>query len=146
MTIDPGRSVLLDTTVLVHLARNNATGKAIEAQHHLSKRPERPLISTIAEGEILGLARSWNWGKGKLQVLRDMLAQLVSVEAGLPEIVETYAVLYAEATRAGKPCGENDLWIAATAKVLRAELLTCDKDFLWLSPQHLTVHYIPETR
>lgn len=146
MTVTPSAPVVLDTNVVVSLARNNATGQAIEAEHGLSARADRPLISTVAEGEILGLARSWNWGEPKLRVLREVLAELVPVEAGLPEIVETYAALYAEATRKGKPRGENDLWIAATAMVFGAELITCDKHFLWLHPEHLTVCFIPEAR
>ncbi len=34
---------------------------------------------------------------------------------------------------------DNDLWIAATAKVARATLLTTDKDFTHLSPNHCRV-------
>ena len=40
--------VLLDTNVLVHLARQDATGVWIEDQFALTARVDRPLISTIA--------------------------------------------------------------------------------------------------
>ena len=39
--------VLLDTNVLVHLARQDATGVWIEDQFALTARADRPLISTI---------------------------------------------------------------------------------------------------
>ena len=144
MSADPSRPVVLDTSVLVHLTRNSATGKAIETEYALTRRADRPLISTVAEGELLGLARSWQWGERRLNDLRALLEQLVSVDAGRPEIIETYARLYALAVVTGNPKGENDLWIAPTAVVTGSELFTCDEDFLWLHPEHLTVTYIEQ--
>lgn len=38
--------------------------------------------------------------------------------------------------------GKNDLWIAATAVVENAELITTDKDFIHLDGEFLTVHYV----
>jgi len=37
--------------------------------------------------------------------------------------------------------GKNDLWIAATAKVIDAPLITTDKDFLHLNQTVLDVRY-----
>ena len=136
--------VLLDSTVLVHLLRGDATGRWIEDAYHLTSRRDRPLLSTVAEGEVRGLALGWGWGSRKLDELERLLQQLVIVEAGLPAIVHCYAELYVEATRGGHPAGENDLWIAATAMVTQAELFTCDQDFGWLNAVHLPVRYITE--
>ena len=140
-----GQLLVLDTPVIVHLMRNKTTGQAIEAQYSLSTGPEKPLFSSVVEGEILGLARLWQWGEKKTSELRALLGQLVRVDAGLPEIVEAYAELYCEATRSGRPRGENDLWIAATARATGAALLTCDAHFAWLHPDYLTVYLVPET-
>ena len=52
--------VLLDTSVLVHLARQDPTGAWVENQFALTARADRPLISTITEGEILGFSRQRN--------------------------------------------------------------------------------------
>jgi predicted nucleic acid-binding protein len=145
MRAGSGQLLVLDTPVIVHLVRNKATGQAIEAQYSLTARRERPLLSTVVEGEILGLGRLWGWGEEKAQALRKLLANMVRVDAGLPEIVATYAALYCEATRSGRPRGENDLWIAATACATGAALVTCDADFAWLHPMHLTVYLVPET-
>lgn len=142
MTIPPGRLILLDTTVLVHLARNDGTGKDVEARFGLLSRPERPLISTVTEGELLGLARYWKWGQDRISGLQNIVREFVRVEVGHREIVETYAEIYADGRLCGKPCGENDLWIAATAKSANAILLTCDRDFDWLHDRHITRVYV----
>jgi hypothetical protein len=44
MKASPSQLVVLDTTVIVHLARNSPTGQAIQAQYALTTRPERPLL------------------------------------------------------------------------------------------------------
>lgn len=38
--------------------------------------------------------------------------------------------------------GKNDLWIAATASILEATLLTTDQDFNHLTPELLRLEYI----
>ena len=67
-------------------------------------------------------------------------------EASLPEVVDAYAGLYHQDQTQGRNTGENDLWIAACARVSQSVLLTCDRDFLWLSPAWLNVAYVPEIR
>jgi len=137
--IGPQTLILLDTSVVLHLARNDLTGKSIESQYSLTSRRERPLISSVTEGELLALAYSRQWGQRKIDALHEMLGNFVRVDAGLPEIVEWYAKLFAEARIRGASRGQNDLWIAATAKAVGAVLLTCDKDFDWLHPDHVHV-------
>lgn len=144
MTIGPDTLILLDTNVVLHLARNDTTGQAIESRYALTSRRERPLISSITEGELFGLAYHRRWGQSKLQMLREMLRNFVCVDAGLFPVVEWYAQFYAEASRRGAPRGQNDLWIAATAKAAGAALLTRDKDFDWLNPNFLTVIRVAE--
>jgi predicted nucleic acid-binding protein len=102
------------------------------------------LFSTITEGEIHGLARCWNWGEGKRKVLSEVLNELVRLDAGLPDVVETYALLYWHDQKGGRSSGENDLWIAACAKAANAVLLTCDRDFLWLSPELVRVEHVSQ--
>ncbi|MCU0393436.1 MAG: PIN domain-containing protein [Thermoflexibacter sp.] len=40
--------------------------------------------------------------------------------------------------------GKNDLWIAATAHSLQADLITTDKDFLHLDNVFFKVHYVEQ--
>ncbi|HOP77794.1 MAG TPA: PIN domain-containing protein, partial [Thermogutta sp.] len=114
-----------------------------ESRFRLTSRRDRPLISTVTEGELLALAYSRQWSPKKLEALRKMLENFVRVDAGLAPVVEWYAKLDAEARRRGAPRGQNDLWIAATAKATGAVLLTCDKDFDWLDPDYLKVFRMP---
>jgi tRNA(fMet)-specific endonuclease VapC len=59
-----------------------------------------------------------------------------------PETIRAYAVIDAYARRAGHPLGDNDAWIAATAAVTGARLLTTDKDFDRLDPMFLRREWI----
>ena len=138
--------IILDTNVLVHLLRNKAAGQAIEQKFHLRRRPERPIPSSIVEGELRGLAALWNWDPAKIAELEESLSQLVRVSAGEPEVVRSYSVLFAHQTNTGKKVGENDLWIAATAQAIGGVVLTCDTDFLSID-DHLVsrVYFDPNT-
>ena len=150
MSSGGGELALLDTSVLVHIAREDSTGREIERRHSLSSRTEPPLLSSIVEGETLALAHDWGWGEEKMKMLRQLLHQLVRIDAGEPEIVEAYVELYCVARSTGQAMGQdsgqNDLWIAATAMATGAAIYTCDHDFDWLHPEHLTVYYIPQSK
>ena len=65
------------------------------------------------------------------------------LEAGLPEVVAAYAGLYFEDQRQGQNTKQNDLWIAASAVAADAVLLTCDRDFEWMSPGLVQVERVP---
>ena len=138
--------VLLDTSVLVHLARQDPTGVWIEDQFALSARADRPLISTITEGEILGFSRQRNWGAPRVAELTRLLGELVRVDAGLPEVVDAYADLTVLDVQGGHNTKDNDLWIASTPKATAAVLLTCDHDFDWLHPAVIPVHWIAQVK
>jgi tRNA(fMet)-specific endonuclease VapC len=146
VSISPSDLVALDTNTLVHWVRQDSTGRHILRQYQLQDRVDRPLFSSVVEGEIRGLAKCWNWGANKLKRLDDILSELVRVDAGLREVVLAYADLYAEDQSGGHNTGENDLWIAATAKATGAILLTCDADFRWMDSKTLRVEVIQQVR
>jgi tRNA(fMet)-specific endonuclease VapC len=125
--IGPDELVLLDTGVLLHLLRGKALGRKIEKDYNLSKRPERPLISVVTVGEILAIARRQNYGKEKLDTLDQILKDTVIVDVRRP-IADRFAELLTIQQAIGQPIGENDTWIAATAKATDSTLLTTDKD------------------
>lgn len=139
MNIGSNDLIALDTNTLVHWVRQDLTGKCLLEQYALGQRIERPVLPTIVEGEILGLARCWKWGSAKLGRLNEIIAELVRVDVGHPDIVQAYADLYFLDQKNGHNTGENDLWIAATAKATGAVLLTCDGDFRWMTPTHLQI-------
>ena len=122
------RLAILDTNVLVHLARGRAAGRFIDDTLGLSKRPERPLISVVTIGEIFSLAEQWEWGSGRKDQLTALLKNVVHVPVH-PMVVRRYGELDSFLIRSGRRIQQNDVWIAATASVLGCVLVTTDKDF-----------------
>jgi tRNA(fMet)-specific endonuclease VapC len=56
--------------------------------------------------------------------------------------IGAYARIERHCRRVGRPIGENDTWIAATAHATRARLLTTDTDFDPLDPSFLVRDWI----
>jgi tRNA(fMet)-specific endonuclease VapC len=98
----------------------------------------RPLLSVVVAGELRSLAYQFQWGKAKLDKASFLLNYFQRISIDDPDIIEAYAVLDAYSESVGRKMGKNDLWIAATAKVMVATILTTDKDFDHLSPDFVT--------
>jgi tRNA(fMet)-specific endonuclease VapC len=90
------------------------------------------VTSVIVEGEVrFGLARLAD-GRRKVDLaaaFEDVLATLREVLPASRAIADEYGRLKAELWDSGTPIGENDLWIAATARAHRLRVLTSDRDF-----------------
>lgn len=63
MSIGNSDIIAIDTNALIHWVRQDSTGKHLLEQYALEKRMERPVLPTVVEGEIRGLARFWEWGE-----------------------------------------------------------------------------------
>jgi tRNA(fMet)-specific endonuclease VapC len=130
--IRPGRLIVLDTTIVVHLARGRQIGKRIATDHDLLVRAERPIISIVSVGKILSLALKWRWGPKQTSVLQQLLRELLVLDLRRGEIAGHYARIDHFVERELKPAqrmGQNDMWIAATAVHLDAVLISADGDF-----------------
>jgi len=139
------RFLLLDTSILLHLVRDNWIGRSIESRFRLRTRAERSLISVITVGEVLAFVEKRNWGALKRASLQDLLRDLVTLEVS-DEVLRHYARLDTYLVRAGKAAEQNDIWIAATAIASGAHLLTTDKDFDPLYPAYLDRTWIDPQR
>lgn len=143
------RRYLLDTGILVHYVRQSPLYFAIEAQEKLTAQDCIPFISVVTMGEILSFGIQKNWGQTKLQSLNNLFSKLVVLDVNSNDVklLETYAETdsYSKNKLPTNPLGrsitmgKNDLWIAATAKVANATLLTTDGDFDHLNGVYLTV-------
>lgn len=142
MSIASDDLIALDTNALVHWIRQDVTGQLLLMQYALDQRAERPLLSTVVEGEMRALARYWNWGNEKLAHLDKLLPELVRVDPGHPDIVRAYADLHSQNLANGLGIGENDMWLAATAKVANAFVLTGDKHFLKIPKDFVRVEFV----
>jgi len=141
MDVSPAPLYLLDTPILVHYIRHDALMRAMEATYGLLATP-MALISVVTEGEIRALSIRLGWGEPRRRVLQDLLDFLTIVPIPFADVVTAYAEIDAFSVRNGVAIGKNDLWIAATARVTGATLLTTDADFDILDPnfiQHVRI-------
>jgi predicted nucleic acid-binding protein len=133
---------LLDTNILVHLIRGDAVWARVRATYQPLLIDPRPIISVVTAGELRSLALQFNWQAVKIDQLEFYLGYFQRVSIDDAEILRAYAVIDAHCNRLGQPLGKNDAWIAATAVVTGARLLTTDKDFDRLDPLFLSRDWI----
>ncbi len=135
-------SFLPDTSIFIHYARNDDLSRSIE-QIYALKTGARPIkVSVVTVGEMRALAARRKWGETKRQSVNDLLAQCQVIWIDTDEILDAYAELNVFSIETGRPMGDNDLWIAATARVTGATLLTTDKDFDHLYPNYILLEWI----
>jgi tRNA(fMet)-specific endonuclease VapC len=133
---------LLDTSIVIVYLGAGDLARRIEAIYALRTTPVVPLISVVTEGELESAARQFGWGKERQRELRILIGQFQSISLGFPGIIEAYGEIDDYSRRLGRVMGKNDVWIAATAHVTSARLLTLDRDFDHLDPSFLTHDYI----
>ncbi len=131
----PEGPILFDTNVVVLLVRGGNAGQRIDSELQLRARSERALICVVTVGEALSLTKRNGWGADKRERLESVLRELVVVDINNPLVLESYADLEVFAQARGRSLGDNDTWIAATASVTGATLLTTDRDFDPLHPE-----------
>jgi tRNA(fMet)-specific endonuclease VapC len=131
---------VLDTGIILGYARGAGFAQYVEKKFGLFSPPNIPLISVVSKGEIYSLAVQFGWGAKKLAALEELLRKLPLVDINDERIIREYADIdaYSLGRNAARPLptgqtarkmGKNDLWIAATAAVLKAKLLTTDNNF-----------------
>jgi len=131
---------LIDTNIVVHYVRQSETYKDVRAKLDASDNEVNLVLSEVSIGEIYSLAKRNKWGTKKMQRLNSFLSALTVFPISYPDIYEAYADIdaYSQSHHptlslpqgmTARNMGKNDVWIAATAYVLRATLVTTDKDF-----------------
>jgi tRNA(fMet)-specific endonuclease VapC len=133
---------LLDTNVLVHLVRRDAVWTRIRDRYQPLLTDPTPIISVVTAGELRSLALQFKWGDEKVRQMEFCLGYFRRISIDDPEIIRAYAVIDADSQLGGQPLAKNDVWIAATAAVTGARLLTTDKDFDRLDGRFLSRDWI----
>ena len=141
MSASPDR-VLLDTNILLGLARKAPWAERAYQEFDLGNREVVSFTSIVCKGEILAIAEKHGWAQTKRSRLEQILDQFPTVSIDEPPIVYAYALIdawtrgaavdspsAAPPLKPARPMGKNDLWIAATAHATGAALLSTDKDF-----------------
>lgn len=143
----PSSLLLLDTCVVLHVIRGSPVAGKIDHEVNLRDRPERPLISAVSAGEALAFAERNSWGSQKKERLRQLLSDLVIVDISSEQVLSSYAAIDTFQKKSGLNLGQNDVWIAATARAADACLVTTDKDFDPLDGRFLTRFWVdPNTK
>ena len=144
---------ILDTGIVLGYATAASYAEYVEKKFELFKPPRIAMMSIVSKGEIYSLAIQRRWGERKLKVLEELLRKLPVVDINDEQIIQRYSEIDAYSLskdplrrlpkgQTARIMGKNDLWIAATASVLKARLLTTDHDFDHLAGVFLDVLYV----
>jgi tRNA(fMet)-specific endonuclease VapC len=140
----------LDTNILVLYLREHPLVKNLREIFHLEVNPNELFTSVICIGELKSLAIQNKWSLKRTLAIDGLRNFMIIVDELEESVLERYAEIdaFSQGRLEGKPLagssrnmGKNDLWIAATASVLHATLITTDKDFQHLHTQFLEVAY-----
>jgi tRNA(fMet)-specific endonuclease VapC len=141
------RLYLLNTNIVVHFIRDSPLWMRIRGTYSLLTAVPTPNLSVVSAGELRSLSMQWGWGTRKLDQLEFALGFFRVRSIDDPEILELYAAIDSFRESLGRKMGKNDVWIAATAAVTGATLLTTDRDFDHLAPRFLNRDGIdPDTK
>lgn len=143
---------VLDTNILLHYLRGTELSIWVDKQYRpLDSTVNESIISVVTVGEIRAIAKINYWGQRRLDKIDSLLDELLITDINTEDLIEKYAEIdaFSQDKIVNKPLGttarnmgKNDLWIAATASVLNATLLTTDKDFNHLRNAYLNLELI----
>jgi len=128
--------IFADTTFLIDLQRSKRNPHYLRALEWLESNPGSEVkVSAVVWGEFL---------EGIEDVGRPLVTkfrrefELVAIDRSVAEV---YARLSSDLRHKGRPIGVNDTWIAATALVHQAPLLTRNVSHLTRVPGLQVVNY-----
>lgn len=129
---------ILDTNILVNRIRKSSFFYQLSDFYKFKSTDNQVFASIVSMGEILSLSIQLGWGKKRVGELEELFKEINFISIHQREIIDTYAEIDAysqgkhptlKLPTTARNMGKNDLWIAATAHVLQANLVTTDKDF-----------------
>ena len=146
---------LLDTNILVGYIRAANYAAYIEKKFQLFNPENISVISVVSIGEIKSLAYQFGWREKKITAMQELIKRIPVINIDLEQIPNAFAEIDAfsqgkHATKnfidgmRARNMGKNDLWIAATANVIKANLLSTDKHFEHLNGTFLNFIYIDQ--
>lgn len=131
---------MLDTNMALAALKDHPIWQQASAGHTLGAEDALVMISVVTVAELRSLAEQNGWGAPKKEKLEKLLRRYVIIDISHNDaaLVEAYARIdaFSQGRLTGhtlgltsRNMGKNDLWIAATASVTKAMLLTTDADF-----------------
>ena len=137
---------LLDTNIVLAYLRKNPFRSYIEDTYHPFSVENIPIVSVVTVGEVESVILRNKWGEKRVSAVNKLFNKCVVTDINTRDVISKYGEI--DAFSQGKlsnnnlgmtsrNMGKNDLWIAATASVLNAQLITTDKDFTHLNHVYL---------
>ena len=125
------RYFILDTNFIFIQLRENARLQHTVDEYRMDDDDAVLLVSVVTIAELYALAERNKWGEKRLATLQAFLQRLYSIDIQRTNqaLLEAYAYIDARSQSIGRKMSKNDLWIAATAAVAKATLVTADADF-----------------
>jgi predicted nucleic acid-binding protein len=129
---------LFDTNILIHFIRESPLFELVIERYAPFSSENFACISVVSIGELKSFAKQRRWGTAKLARLENLLNEFVLLDINRSSTIERYAEIDAFSQnllpdrplgKTPRNMGKNDIWIAATASVADAVLLTTDHDF-----------------
>ena len=137
---------LFDSNILLHYVRQSALMTQIEQDFDPFGSGNETWLCVVSKGELRSIALQNEWGIPRRQRLEELISDFYPADIFSEEIIDCYAEIdaFSQGKLASKPLrlaarnmGKNDLWIAASAHVLAAKLITTDSDFDHLNRVYL---------
>jgi predicted nucleic acid-binding protein len=144
---------VLDTNIVLGMLRDAPYAKHVLNTFQPFSAPNLAVQSITSVAELEALGFRLKWGNSRFEKLAELIRKIPQQDINHPSILRMYAEIDAYRQN-GHPetrlpsgqsafaMGDNDIWIAATASVMKASLLTTDKDFLPLNGIFLDVIWI----
>lgn len=141
----------LDTGIILGYLRSAPYAAVVEKTFSPFSPPNLAAMSVISRGELASLAYRNKWGTPKQTTLHELLKKIPQVDIDADAVIQMYGEIDAfsqgyHPTKSlrisARNMGKNDIWIAATAVISNASLITIDKDFDHLNGEFLSVIYI----
>ena len=141
----------MDTNVILHYLKDTPTRKLIEERFDPFGEENEAIISVVTIAEIGVLGRRNDWGNRRFAAVEKIYDDLIIVDITSNDIIQAYIDIdsFSEGSHPTKAykessrnMGKNDLWIAATALVAEAELITTDKDFVHLNDDFMRINLV----
>lgn len=142
---------VLDTNIFVGYVRDAPYSRYVNREYEPLGRNNIALISVVTKGELRSLAYQFGWGQRKKKQLQSTLREVQAVSIQPEDVVDRYAEIdaYSQNALPGRDLDtpdrrmkKNDVWIAATASVVDATLITADQDFDHLDGEFLNRVYV----
>lgn len=144
---------LLDTNILLNYLKAGRIIQHLIGKYDLFSPTNVMAISAVTIGEMESFVLQRNWGERRVNEFINSLSDFLILPINSEDILKSYGKIdaYSQGKLISKPLpsgmsarnmGKNDLWIAATACVTGAKLLTTDKDFQHLDGTFIDLEYI----